>query len=73
MPTFLGNHANSGIILHYAWSGQVRYGRCKLFEYENQVENMSNFKLYYKTHPVLYLRIELSHMSGKVLVHLWNL
>lgn len=22
MPTFLGNHANSGIILHYAWSGQ---------------------------------------------------
>ncbi|XP_071824170.1 CCR4-NOT transcription complex subunit 1-like isoform X2 [Apostichopus japonicus] len=24
MPTFLGNHANSGIILHYAWSGQGR-------------------------------------------------
>ena len=30
MPSFLGNHPNSAIILHYAWHGQVRWSALAL-------------------------------------------
>ena len=31
MPIFLGNHPNSGIVLHYAWHGQVSQIFCLFF------------------------------------------